>query len=88
MFHLIYLICCRLICCGYIDDKDDYDNHNLQGRDSNFHVMFVGMAYVFVAFIYLAVTGELFAFVYTDDEDADVDSRAETNVSSLCDASF
>mmetsp|Transcript_7680 Transcript_7680/g.12956 ORF Transcript_7680/g.12956 Transcript_7680/m.12956 type:complete len:540 (+) Transcript_7680:137-1756(+) len=59
------------------DDGDDYDTHNLHGSDTQFHVMLVGICYVLVSFMYLAITGELFSFVATEGEEADADSNAE-----------
>lgn len=63
-------------------EQDDYDNHNLHGRDSDYYVMFVGIGYVLVSFGYLALTGELFSFTLTEDETPDAVAKAESNVGS------
>jgi hypothetical protein len=53
------------------DDGDDYDRHNGDGESSSFYVMILGISYVVVAFFYLALSGELFSFVDTEDEAPD-----------------
>jgi hypothetical protein len=63
-----------LFCLYYADDEDDYDKHDLSGHDSKFRVMTLGICYVVVAFAYLAITGELFSFVETEDDEPAADS--------------
>lgn len=60
---------------------DDYDKHNTQ-EESNSYILIVGICYVVVSLFYLALSGELFSFVATEDEapDKTVDST-DVNVS-------
>ena len=81
--HICWIkLTCRLVFVA-VDDEDDYDRHNT-GGDSDPYILIVGICYVVVAFFYLALSGELFAFVATEDEEPDntVEST-NNNVSSM-----
>lgn len=60
------------------DEQDDYDKHDLSGHDTSFYIMSLGICYVIVSFAYLAITGELFAFVTTEDEPATASTSCAT----------
>ena len=51
------------------DDEDDYDRHD-EGK-SGAYLLLVGIFYVIMSFFYLAMSGELHAFVLQETDDPD-----------------
>lgn len=66
------------------DDEDDYDKHNT-GGDSKSYILLLGIFYVVVSVFYLAMSGELFHFVVTEDDAPEWTAEsADSNVSDVC----